>query len=178
MPRHTSYPVIVKLHAKHDPMYYVANSKEDVYRAYYGILAFHASMGYYPTEENILAEAESVKKRQRDKLDSSAAFYLGEGKEEKLEELPEPIRSDIKEKLDKYRKSESRIDREYGQDLAFAKNVKKVLEAPVDEAIKMSYTSPRSGRRLSLLATLIMERAGYEYEHVEELTPSALPSSD
>lgn len=177
MPRQSQYPMIVKLHGKHDPTYYIVNSREDEYRAYYSILADHASMGYYPTEESLLSEMEHTKKRQLKKLDSTAALYLGVRQSQKVDELPEPIRSSIKEKLDEHLRKEARIEQSYAQEIWFAKSVKKILDAPVDEAIKMTYPV-RAGRESSLIAALIMIRSEHEYEWVETLSPHSLPGTN
>lgn len=173
MPLQKNYPMIVKLHGKHDPTYYVTNSAEEESRAYYDILMRHQGMGYYPTEESVAHEMEWEKGRLREKTDDSVLLYVDETHD--LDTVPEPLRSQLSKKVEKYRKKEQNIERSYAQDNAFVTQMKKVMDAgSADEAIKLEYTSVR-GRTMSLLKVLIDSRNTHEYEWVETIFPQQLP---
>lgn len=159
-----SYPFIIQSSAGPMVKHFVVNDETEAARAYLALL--RAFRIYYPTPKGLLAREETP--YVGIDIDPIVEPYLGN--EERLQELPEHLRSVIQKMVKDYTSTFAYRQRELDEMLAFAEGVEHVLSLPVQEAISLRHESG-----VPLVEYLVMWRSNREYERVRRITPGALP---
>lgn len=167
-----NYPVIVQLKEKHDDTLYVANTAEELYLIFAGIIRERADSGYY--YQTVDQVERDIRSEVRDLKSKILGKYATLTKEE-IASLPEALATEYNELFAKFEKSADVKRSNYENDLNDAILIQKIVES--DEPHKLTYTNPR-GREWNLAEYIMYVRSDAEYEGYELVSPQTAPSAD
>lgn len=153
-------PKLIIVEEKHNTFYYLANDEKEMARVALSILRRRHEEGYwYPKVEELEKAKADTLARIEERAEPMALLSS-----EEIDQLPESLRDEAKEKVERHRRKKNNSSREYSHDLEFISLLEELLAMDEDEALEKR-VGTRSGKPGKRLATRLLEaRADYQYE--------------